>query len=177
MKRQNKIKKGLTFIVATFALTTLMSISVFAYSLISYGYVSKSIPIESRTSYSSEFNAARWAWNNSVSGVSIYTVAGSGHSWITDDMTTETWNGQYEAVSRQYGFWGRATKFHITINRSICVNHGSNFKQSVICHELGHALSLDDQPNSSDCIMGYARDRDSMITPQQDDINGVNAAY
>jgi hypothetical protein len=57
-------------------------------------------------------------------------------------------------------------------------------KQSVLVHELGHALCLDDDPYESDktigandSIMNYERDRTIVLVPKQDDVKGVTYAY
>lgn len=74
-------------------------------------------------------------------------------------------------------FLGRATSFTIKLNRRLLVNESDYFRQSVMVHELGHALGLGDNPPESPSIMRYDRDRNTMISPQQDDIDGVNYYY
>lgn len=172
-------RKAIISLFIIFCLVFSTSMSVYAYTTISYGYISNSIPIENRVSagYHYQFLSSKDAWNNAGAEVSIYTVPGSGNNWITDEVIADTWYGQYEAKSLQYVFWGRATKFKITLNRTQLVSASDNFKQSVIVHELGHALCLDDNPPESPSIMRYDRNRETCITPQQDDINGVLANY
>ena len=153
------------------------SVVTYAYISYAYGYVSDSIPIENRTSYSTAYSRAKNAWNNTATPAYIYDIAGSGHSWIHDESYSDTFIGQYNPISLQYGVSGRATKFEIKLNRTKLVGHTTNYIQSTIVHELGHALCLNDNPPQSPSIMRYDRNRETCITPQQDDINGVNAAY
>ena len=51
--------------------------------------------------------------------------------------------------------------------------------QSCFTHELGHGLSLNDDPPTSanSSIMRHDRNRATVTTPQQYDINDVNAFY
>ena len=91
----------------------------------------------------------------------------------TRSLPNDTWYGSYY---RGIGY------YDITLNDyRLYQDYGSsgynNAKQSTMVHEWGHALGLGDQPNGSTMIMGYGRDRTTMITPQQDDIDGVNAIY
>lgn len=172
------VKKSTIAFLIVFCILLINSVSVLAYVTIDFGYISKEIPIENRTtSYHYPFLNSISAWNNCGAGVNIYTVPGSGNNWITDEKIADTWYGMYEAKIRQYIFWGRATKFKITLNRTTLVSQTDNFVQSVIVHELGHALCLGDNPPESPSIMRYDRDRETCITPQQDDIDGVIANY
>ena len=168
-------------IILSFVMVCLIlscSIPVFAYVTYSNGYVSKSIPIENRTiTYHQPFLNSIDAWYDSAVGVYIYTVAGSGNNWIIDEQIADTWYGMYEPKILEYVFWGRATKFKITLNRSTLLNKSDNFLQSVIVHEFGHALCLGDNPPESPSIMRYDRNRETCITPQEDDKNGVMANY
>ena len=92
-------------------------------------------------------------------------------------LFADNWYGLYETKTLQYISWGRATKFKNTLNRTTLVSKSDNFRQSVIVHELGHALCSSDNPPESLSIMRYNRDRETCITPQQDDINGVITNY
>ncbi|KAB3533083.1 zinc metalloprotease [Alkaliphilus serpentinus] len=156
-------------------------IIVLMFSSITYGYVhistgmpTTSFIVENRSSYSSIFNNSIAAWNNTDTSVEL-TKAKSDNYVITGQYD-DTWYGVYKP-SLKYIFWGPATKFVIQLNRSQLVGKSDNFWQSVLVHEFGHALSLGDNPPESPSIMRYDRDRESMITPQQDDIDGVNAYY
>ena len=171
-------KKSTIAFFIVFCILLISSVPVFAYVTIGSGYVSKTIPIEHRTlTYHTPFINSISAWNSCGAGVNIYTVPGSGNNWIIDEQIADTWYGMYQAKRLKYIFWGRATKFKITLNRTTLVSKTNNFRQSVIVHELGHALCLGDNPPESPSIMRYDRNRETCITPQQDDINGVNANY
>ncbi|MCR1836273.1 matrixin family metalloprotease [Oceanobacillus caeni] len=51
----------------------------------------------------------------------------------------------------------------------------SKVAQSTAVHELGHALGI--AHNNGTSIMNSNRDRNKMITPQTDDVNGVKSIY
>jgi len=172
-------KKIISLILVIVMLVSYRSISL-AYINISYGSVSASVDVEERISNHTLFVNSKNAWNYTATPVWITAVPGSGHSWVIDGQYGDEWYGLYTAESLQYIFWGRATKFSIKLNRTLLVSEGDNFWQSVLVHEFGHAFCLDDNPNSSvpnSSIMNYNRSRNTLITPQADDINGVNNAY
>lgn len=76
---------------------------------------------------------------------------------------------------------GEQTIFGIVLNDNELRIESTNFIQSVIVHELGHALCLDDNPSNTTTpnasIMNHRRTRDTIYVPQLDDINGVKNAY
>jgi len=178
-----KRNKKVVCLLLAITITICFGTTSFAFIYLSSGYESASIQIENRTiTYSDQFIASKNAWNATSTPAWITAVAGSGNNWIDDDVYTDTWNGEYVPVTLQYVLFGRATKFHIRLNRSLLVNESSNFRRSVIVHELGHALCLNDNPSNTintknNSIMNYMRDRDVLISPTQDDIDGVNDAY
>lgn len=67
----------------------------------------------------------------------------------------------------------------VTINKYYTDSYSTNKKRSVTCHELGHAVGLGD--SSGAVVMNgwtsYRYDTYGIYTPQQDDIDGVNAMY
>jgi hypothetical protein len=101
----------------------------------------------------------------------------SASSWLTADYYNDTWYGLYSP----YGS-GSGRYFHIQLNSRTISGDASNFGNfvtSCFVHELGHGLSLADNPpvawNAS--IMRHDRNRNTMTTPQQYDINEVNRFY
>jgi len=165
-------------LMLTVMLLTLGSMTsiAYAYVTISYGYITAQIEVKNRSAYSNVFDKSLTEWYYTPTPAWIKEVVVSNNS-IGDGVYADGWNGQYSADSLQYVFWGRATSFTISLNRRILVNESDNFKQSVMVHELGHALGLDDNPPQSQSIMRYDRDRNTMISPQSDDIDGVNYYY
>lgn len=124
-------------------------------------------------SYQTQVDNAMYAWNITPTKALIWYDAGCLSDVSTQSLPNDTWYGLYQ---RRVGY------YDITLNdyRLFQDYSGSgydNAKQSTTVHEWGHALGLGDQPNGSTMIMGYGRDRTTMITPQQDDIDGVNAIY
>lgn len=162
-------------IILTCLIMVLSTVTVSAFLYYSNGYYTAYIEIKDRCSYS-EFHSSLSAWNVTPTPAWFKEVVVS-NNYMSDDVYTDTWYGLYTPKKLQYVFWGRAQEFTIELNRSMLVDKSSNFKQSVAVHELGHALCLDDNPPESPSIMRYDRDRNTMITPQQDDIDGVNDAY
>lgn len=102
----------------------------------------------------------------------------SASSWLTAAYLSDTWYGLYTP----YGS-GSGRYFHIQLNsRTISGDAGSNFAHwvtSCFTHELGHGLSLNDDPpvSANSSIMRHDRNRSTVTTPQQYDINDVNAFY
>lgn len=151
-----------------------------AYIYYNVGNISPSFDIENYLSRPAIASSARSAWNVTPTPVWITEVTGSGHSWEIDDYYGTDWTGLYTAITRQYVFWGRATKFRIQLNRSILEGESDNYWKSTLVHEFGHALCLGDDPNPSvpgSSIMNRNRNRETVNIPQTDDINGVNYAY
>ena len=178
MKRRLRKKAISIFLVITITVCYCTFSSAYIYW--DAGYVTANFEIENRLTNATFGWHARDVWNATPTPVWITNVPGSGHSWETDIQSAGSWYGMYTAIFRQYVFWGRATKFKIELNRTTLVGASNNFWKSVLVHEFGHALCLfdnplPDYPNSS--IMNYGRDRNTLITPQTDDINGVNYAY
>jgi hypothetical protein len=104
-------------------------------------------------------------------------------AWIFKDSTSpnvldaqifsDTWYGLYQP------FGTRDTRtYRISLNSSTIARDATDFQPfvtSVFVHELGHGLSLDHTSEVS--IMNPSRDRNTMTTPQQYDIDEVNRIY
>jgi len=115
------------------------------------------------------FNTPTPAWIQKSSSTS---------SWLTAAYYNDTWYGLYTP----YGARNSSRYFHIQLNsRTIARDAGNfaNFVTSCFVHELGHGLSLNDDPpvGANSSIMRHDRNRNTMTTPQQYDINDVNNFY
>lgn len=115
-------KKVVSSIIAL-VIACCSSFMAFAATYIYYsnGYISSTIPIENRVSYS-EFDTAISAWNGTSTPAYIYTVPGSGNNWMIDNLYATTWQALYTPVNLQYIVFGRATKFKIELNRKYLVS-------------------------------------------------------
>jgi len=114
------------------------------------------------------FNTPTPAWIQKSSSAS---------SWLTAAYLSDTWYGLYQPFGS-----GSGRYFHISLNSRTIAGDASNFTNfvtSCFTHELGHGLSLNDNPPvaSTASIMRHDRNRNVMTTPQQYDINDVNNFY
>lgn len=137
-------------------------------------------------SYSSNYNDI-WvgiindgiaAWNDSSANVSISTSSSSNNT-IEAARYNDTWYGL--TTQSYYVSTGYTTKFTIQINARTIADDATdtqNFATSTVAHEFGHVFWLCDNPNTTEAsLMKYSRDRNTMTTPQQFDIDNVNAKY
>ena len=76
---------------------------------------------------------------------------------------------------------GYTSKFIIKVNTKTIkakATKYSKFARSTVTHEFGHVFWLADNPNTKkSSIMKYDRDRNTMVKPQQFDIDNVNKKY
>ena len=142
-----------------------------------YGYYSDELEFDNWTYLNAPYfmptAAAVYAWNhppapccceilpNTDSENKVY--AASLPSGIT---------GTYSVLTLGGSTHHQTTKFKITIN-TYYGSESSNFLQSVACHEMGHALGLDDDDSSDYSIMNWDRDRDTVTTPFVSDCYGL----
>jgi predicted Zn-dependent protease with MMP-like domain len=134
------------------------------------------------------------AWNNSGVPIKIFQDNNSLNTIASNKLKDSIVGvykpfGKYKADTDYIeklpdGTQGRTTKFAINLNEIKMSDKSLDFKQSVLVHELGHALCLDDDPYESDktigandSIMNYERDRTIVLVPKQDDVKGVTYAY
>lgn len=116
------------------------------------------------------------AWVSTPTPVGA-SESSSGESYIIETFIADNWIAAND--------WDGVSKFWITLNRNITDGYTQNAKQSTVVHEIGHCWKLGDikdyfewtRNGSVPTIMYYGRDRNTMIVPQQDDINGVNYWY
>lgn len=117
--------------------------------------------------------ATNWSATNSQTNAIIGTSTSSDNVVYAASYAV-SWYGAYTPLTHSST---NTTSFKVqlnsrTINRD-CTDF-NNFVTSVMVHELGHALGINDRYNVSTCIMGSTRDRNTLTTPQSDDIAGVS---
>lgn len=142
------------------------------------GYYSRSIPIRndlSSTYYSTQFSPAISAWTNSEANCTVYSSSSTDNR-VAEVSSSESYYGLYIP----YDNGGNPTqRFSIWLNyRTIEADkEWDGFARDVLIHELGHALWLNDREGDSYCIMGYSRDRNTLMHPAASDIAGVNSKW
>lgn len=119
--------------------------------------------------------AQRWS-NNTAMDADIGFVTISGNK-MTAANYSQSWYGMYTP----YGIRSLRT-FLIQVNsRTLIVDGGSNSSlwiASTSTHELGHALSLADNPSTTRAsLMKHSRNRTLIISPQSYDVDEVNRIY
>lgn len=105
-----------------------------------------------------------------------FEKSSSASNWAEAAEFSDTWYGTYT-------YWGSGSSryFRVQLNSRMIAKDATNFSnfiQSVFVHEMGHALSLLDNPaTDQESIMKYSRDRNTMTKPQAYDISEVNNYY
>ena len=162
-----------TLIVLTIMLIASISISD-AYTLQKFGWKTTYVPIRNAAgpAYEQTIIDSINAWNRAIPEVYFYLDKNAPNA-IYSGNYKESWVGYYQYYTRN----GKTYKFNIYLNNRLLSKRSSNYKQSVLVHELGHALCLSDNPAERKSIMRYDRNRNYMIKPQRDDIKGVIKAY
>lgn len=166
---KNKKILALGFVLIMIFLAT----SAYAYNLISFGYRSSNLNVHTLLQNDSRYKTSVSAWENAVRGVSITNNYRNTNEIKTVNNAGDSAYGRYTANSKNIS--GRATRFTIVINEAKVPNN-KTFFSSVLSHELGHALMLGHNDDSTS-IMSYKRDRYKLTKPNSDDVRGVKAAY
>lgn len=122
-------------------------------------------------------DTARSNWNSSGAGVSIGRTSNS-KATFTAAHYAQTWLGLYAPS----GVRGVNRVFSIKVNaRTLNASAGSNLSQwirSTSTHELGHALSLADNPSTSaSSLMKHDRNRATLTKPTSYDVAEVKRIY
>lgn len=122
-------------------------------------------------------DTARGNWNSAGAGASI-TRSSSAAATFTAGRYSASWFGLYSPS----GIRGINRTFQIQVNaRTLQESAGSNFTAwilSTCTHELGHALSLADNPNTtSSSLMKHSRNRTTVQKPQSYDVSEVKRIY
>lgn len=126
--------------------------------------------------YTKEIFLAVAAWNCSSDDIFIQIVEESPNKIYYQYCENENWYGFYEP---QYTNFLHIDSFTITLNDWSMQYLTENMKVSTLVHELGHALSLADNPiftTSDESIMNYSRNRNNYM-PRQYDIKKVENFY
>lgn len=114
-------------------------------------------------------DAAASAWNGTPTKVTVGFLSSSRNKLLADSYQ-DTWYGLSSSAN--------PGPFTIKLNSRTINRDASNFYnfvKSTLVHEYGHIFCLDHTTKTS--IMNSNRDRNTMTTPQQFDIDEVNSVY
>jgi len=168
-----KLGALLLAVALTFALVTPANATYFSGGMPSATYQIK--PWNYNSQWQEPMDNSLSSWNSASSKVNI-TKNNNASAYVTAAQYDEDWYGLYT-----YSFIPLFRTFNIKLNaRTIAADASNrpNFIRSVFVHELGHSLSLADNPNTSqNSIMKYSRNRNTLYTPQSYDITDVNSFY
>ena len=122
-------------------------------------------------------DTGRKNWKNSGAGANIGRKSNA-KATFTAGRNNESWLGLYSPS----GFRSINRVFKIKINaKKIEAKSGSKMTEwcrSTATHELGHALSLDDNPGTRKAsLMKHSRNRATMQKPQSYDVAEVKRIY
>lgn len=154
---------------------------------LSYGYDTNSIPI-SYANYGTVWNRAIQksinSWNTSNANVSFNKTTSEWNRILVLNKEGTAYFGRMCMEWPSFGSKLRRFRIELSSNSIIGADEhdGSfnleNFIQSVLCHELGHTVWLNDNPSTMQAsIMKYTRDRNSMVRPAAFDISNVSKKY
>ena len=114
------------------------------------------------------FATARGRWNSAGVSASITVYSGSPSYMTAANYTNQSWYGLYTPVVAIFGGVGG---FSIQVNATTLNNDAPSAQYwtwvlSTSTHELGHALRLNDNPNTtSSTLMSHARNRSTVGSP------------
>jgi hypothetical protein len=133
-----------------------------------------SVSYSVNATWSAPMDASLSAWTATPTPVVLSKSSGSDNT-VTVASFSDTWYGYYDPC-----FWSDCFEMSLnsrTINRD--ASNWYNFVKSTFVHELGHGLSLADNPTESTAasIMRHTRNRNTMHVPQAYDIQEVNSYY
>lgn len=175
------MKKKLFFSVILLGGLIMLSSAAAYAAYLTFGWPNKNIPVKSYSfneTWQVPMDKSLENWNDANAKVTFSKNSSSENSISAAQYEWEDYARNYLTVSGS-----TLTKFRVemnarTISRDREDGKFGNFVQSVFVHELGHAIWLDDNPNTtSSSIMKYSRNRNTMTNPQTYDINNVKAKY
>ncbi len=177
-RRLGICRRNVLILGATALLTFLLVASdAFAFTLTVVGYQSKQIPVDRVTyvgyAYLTPAANAAASWTNAGVGI---TVTSPGANRIYTEYRADTWYGLYDHLTHGGPQYHTCTAFRIVVNTMMCDSLTATGKQSVICHELGHAVGLG-EGDVPIAVMRQTRNRELIYTPKTDDKQGANASW
>jgi hypothetical protein len=124
------------------------------------------------------FDDARSRWNNAGVSANIGRSSSAAATFTANNYSNQTWFGLYSPRGERYA--DRA--FGIQVNtyqlRQLAGSHFSEWCDSTTTHEIGHALSLGDNPNTSKAsLMKHDRNRTTVFSPTSYDKSEVKRIY
>jgi hypothetical protein len=132
-------------------------------------------PYSYNSTWQGPLNQALANWVATPTCANPYKSSAS-ESSLTATQFADGWYGLYTPHGS-----GQTRYFTIQLNSRTIAHDATNvgnFITSAFTHELGHALSLADDPaTAAATIMSHARNRNTMTKPQTYDINDVNNFY
>lgn len=138
-----------------------------------HSVVNVNAKILNNSKYITPYRNAMASWNSATSRIRWGNANASSNLIYVSGWANVNWFGEYKGFGSSSN--GRATRFTIKINDNN-IPGDNRFRQSVIAHEMGHALCLNHTTHHPS-IMNSNRNRRMIITPFSDDIRGVNYAY
>ena len=155
-----------------------------AHSCLSTGMPSKSFRMyyagNPSSSWRGILDQARSNWNNAGVGASIGMASSfSTHNNFSVGDFPEGWYGFYtRGYTSKRGYFFTAKVNARTLRAHAPSGQYVNWSISTASHELGHALKLRDNPNTSaSSLMKHSRNRSTVKAPTSYDKNNVRACY
>ncbi len=122
------------------------------------------------TPLSQAFFDAKGDWN--ATPTDVYLVYDTSSPVITGYNYNDVDGRDAYTCCRTMPYFSNVT---INMNSNYLLSHSTGYQRGTAGHEWGHALGLDH--TSGQVLMSISRNRETIIAPQQDDINGINALY